>query len=267
MFTICQGSKKALFFIAVIFSLQPLWSFELDLKKEYDGRWHKITFTCNSFEYINIAGLMDHPNEIKISNYCLISEYGLTFLCNELGEKELLLLGDEDLLLVYSKDSNKRLFFADLENRCFETFWSYDDLSATSFLVENDIKYEPWNIRGKLLSLPWVEGVSGQGIGEKLTFPMSFNAKGICIYNGFISFDKPELYVKNSRVKSFIIRDLETGNEVTWELLDKPDPQYIMLESFANHNVELEILEVYPGTRYEDTCIAGLSLIYPDGCD
>ena len=253
-----------LFFLFVGFEL---FAFDLIFEKKYTSQWEEVTFNCKTFRYENIAGVLGRPDEIVIEDYKIKYEYGLSFLYDSYGNKELLLLGDEDILYIYTKDSVSRFFQGDNKGRCFNLFWEYGDITSTSCLEEKELKYEAWNLFEEKISLPLVEGVPGYGIGEKLTFKMDYDAKGISILNGFISFKNPELYTKNSRVKQFILRDLVTGEEKIWDIEDKPDPQYIMAEEFSNHMVELEIKEVYEGSKYQDTCLAGISLIYPDGCN
>ena len=136
--------------------------------------------------------------------------------------------------------------------------WVYpiaDTISASSHLVEGSVSYAPEQ-RGRPLYQPlWVEGVEGHGINEKL-FITAKACFALHISIGYVSYVNPNLYKENSRPK--LIR-LTVENEFTFdvELEDTPNYQTIMLPFPLRENdiLELEILDVYPGTRYSDTCI------------
>ncbi len=49
-------------------------------------------------------------------------------------------------------------------------FERIENISSTSFLKEKSIDYKPENLQNYNLDSPWVEGVTGYGIGEKITF-------------------------------------------------------------------------------------------------
>ena len=104
---------------------------------------------------------------------------------------------------------------------------------------------------------PWVEGVKGYGIGEKITFER-ISARNLYWSNGFVSYDKPYLYERNSRVKKIRIVDESTGGIIIVDLVDTPNPQKIILSENKDLNartITIEILDVYKGTYYEDTCV------------
>jgi hypothetical protein len=46
--------------------------------------------------------------------------------------------------------------------------------------------------------------------------------------------------------------------ELIFNLEDTPNPQKLSLGKYYDGPIELEILEVYEGTKYQDTCINGL---------
>lgn len=52
-------------------------------------------------------------------------------------------------------------------------------------------------------SASWVEGVNGNGIGEKINFET--NGEVLYFFNGYVSFSKPWLYTDNGRVKKIKI--------------------------------------------------------------
>jgi hypothetical protein len=133
-------------------------------------------------------------------------------------------------------------------------------IRASSYLVENDILYFPSNLDiSYRTDKPWVDGVEGYGIGEKILFekgyvPIPNGSMHISI--GYISYDKPYLYNKNSRPKKIKL-SVENKFSFVVDLRDTPHYQEIKFPSSINQEdtLVLEILDVYPGTKYEDTCI------------
>lgn len=73
---------------------------------------------------------------------------------------------------------------------------------------------------------------------------------------GFVSYERPYLYEENSRPRKLNI-SVAGKFSFTADLVDTPNFQTINLPQTFGRNDELviEILEVYPGTKYEDTCI------------
>lgn len=142
----------------------------------------------------------------------------------------------------------------------FEGFYlscSYREITATSYLTEGDIEFLPQNLTSLNAAKPWVEGVPGNGIGEKITIS-GFNANRrphtIIISIGYVDYDKPYLYDYNSRPSKIRIWRNGNGKYINFELADTPDPQILNLPEGLDL-FTIEILDVYPGSRWEDTCI------------
>ena len=144
-----------------------------------------------------------------------------------------------------------------------------DIITASSYLVEGAISYAPVEglfpsvRKGRPLFQPlWVEGAPGHGIYEKL-FITARACFALHISIGYVSFVNPELYHENSRPKR--IR-LAVNNTFSFDvdLEDTPNYQTITLPRplKANEVLQLEILDVYPGTKYTDTCINDIMYDY-----
>ena len=135
----------------------------------------------------------------------------------------------------------------------------------------------------------WVEGVKGHGIGEVVLVPCVDFEKNVHIWSGYGKSEK--LYYANSRPKKIrlcIVRAQEQGYAQygTWweklvviaenkaELKDTNYFQPIKLpefetDSFYSQRYEqvmpyhyflgLEILDVYPGSKWDDTCISEIT--------
>ena len=115
--------------------------------------------------------------------------------------------------------------------------------------------YSPfaWNFEGK----PWVEGVKGYGIGEKITLSTKEPFSKFVILNGYVCPQKPGLYKKNSRVKTFSVKDLDNNQEYVFNLEDVVEFQSFYLRK-KTQNIELTIKDVYKGDKWDDTCVTAI---------
>jgi len=159
-----------------------------------------------------------------------------------------------------------------------------DSVTASSYLMSKDttINYLPENAGDLSFKTAWIEGVKGYGIGEYLTYhfrPSSPRITRIIVANGYVKSEKA--YRENSRVKKlklyiynkpFAILNLKdtlceqifdfkpigqrSDKNTNWEKIEK--------EEMPEWTMKFEILEVYPGDKYDDTAI---SEIYFDGID
>tara|TARA_R110002096_G_scaffold287304_1_gene480956 strand:+ start:103 stop:831 length:729 start_codon:yes stop_codon:yes gene_type:complete len=124
----------------------------------------------------------------------------------------------------------------------------------------------------------WVEGVAGYGIGEYLEYrikPENPRITEIIIVNGYVKSDLA--WKNNSRVKKlklykdekpYAILELE---DTTAEQHFKIDPigysdrkNHELLQKKPEFVLKFEIVEVYPGLKYDDTVITE---IYFNGID
>lgn len=138
-------------------------------------------------------------------------------------------------------------------------------VTATSTLGE---KYSAENlIDGSWKS--WAEGEEGSGIGTKITFeferPFRFanatNYACIDIVNGYGDLKN---FHQNNRVKEMNLWIDDDPVPVKIMLHDRHVGQTIVLRKYLGdryvRKLTLEILSVYPGSKYDDTCIAEIHL-------
>ncbi len=224
----------------------------------------------------------EDSNEVKTVKYEKIYKEGLLFLKMEEGFPFSITENDSkastsDTLLVLigkhtSEDGNNffpdgsTLFFAETAGFDYPyTFITHSQnfldhigrqvyKDCSSFLKENDVEYKVENLSNCKPGTPWVEGVSGSGIGEG--FSMECERNYLLIMNGFISYDKPYLYKQNNRIKKLKVIGLENGIEKTFAVLDTPHPQTIDISDFEDSgDIRIEIADVYKGTKFDDTCM------------
>jgi len=145
--------------------------------------------------------------------------------------------------------------------------WSKNLISASSYLQEGSFSYSPSNLSVYYITdNPWVEGVEGQGINEKIYFEKGLLMNGAMhISIGYVSYNKPYLYNQNSRPKKIKL-SVENKFSIIAELKDTPHYQEIKFPSdiAMDDILILEILDVYPGTKYEDTCIN--TIFFEENC-
>lgn len=133
---------------------------------------------------------------------------------------------------------------------------------SSSFLREGSISYLPQNIETPPIGFPWVEGVAGYGIGEWIDINISPYEPSVtlAIMNGYVSYQKPYLYEQNSRIKKMEISG--NNNTMLVELPDSPALYEIKVDSKFGARLRLTIKDIYPGTKWKDTCLESIK-VYP----
>lgn len=105
----------------------------------------------------------------------------------------------------------------------------------------------------------WCEGVEGDGIGQRVSIEIDRGSAfgRLLIVNGYPK--SARTFSRNARVRTMRVTT-DTGVDRMVNLSDHGDMQPIALGRVAAHaRVELTIVEVYPGSKYRDTCIGFLS--------
>jgi len=109
----------------------------------------------------------------------------------------------------------------------------------------------------------WAEGSKGNGVGEYIRMRLREdrspnNVCGFAIKNGYGNID---YFIKNNRVKSFKIYLDGTYTE-TIVIKDSPGfEQYYFKKPGYYDDIRFVIDDVYPGTMYNDTCIAEIAFL------
>lgn len=143
-------------------------------------------------------------------------------------------------------------------------------VTATSELVEAQFDgkflYPPINILDGDFNNTWCEAdQKGSGIGESITVefmePVSFDE--IQLVNGFVSKD---YYLKNNRVKTIKITQVAKEHFQQKEYTLKDNVQTWQSIKFdltqTAQTITLEIRDVYKGSKYDDTCLDDMRLLY-----
>lgn len=224
-----------------------------------------LSFSDNKIEVKGYDCFMKKLLDHNVCYYYYISEaenfYELNVYSSNYNKNFLMLISD-NLIILYDKDSDIPFFIGE-RNTLRDGGISYiKNCHSSSYLIEKLKEYAPTNLTNFNLNSPWCEGVQGNGIGETIQFDVLL-AQGITICNGYISFNKKYLYEQNSRPKKIKINLVD--KDVCFEVLlkDTPNPQFVCfnlsegIDYFSLYTglVEITILEVYAGSKYDDTCI------------
>jgi hypothetical protein len=255
---------KKLFLLFNIFIVNVVSTQENYLDRMYVDYYNEtVTFYNNTIE---ISDWNDENK--KIGSFSLRQEDGINFIDvkyqNNLNEKYLILL-NEHICFIYNNRS-ERIFrgaYGGYRMGATRSEFIWDgpeEVISSSYLREGDTLYIAENIgRNEVIGCPWVEGINGNGISEYLLLKR-IDAKAMFISIGFVSYDKPYLYKQNSRPKKIMLT-AESIFSVKIDLDDTPNFQTIIFpERLKGEILKLEILDVYPGTKYEDTCINAILL-------
>lgn len=129
-------------------------------------------------------------------------------------------------------------------------------VETSSELSERGMTHSADQICDGSLNSAWVEGVSGQGIGENVQFIFDdiHIFSGMKIYAGYQK--SKDLYYKNSRPKEIEIA-FANGGSKSFKLKDRYGMQQIDFdEQIVSYGVTVTVKSVYKGKKYKDTVIS-----------
>jgi len=158
-----------------------------------------------------------------------------------------------------------------------------DSISASSYLKSKDstINYLPQNANDLSFKTAWSEGVKGYGVGEYLVYyfkPLAPRITTVIVANGYVKSEKAfrensrvkklKMYVRDKPVAILNLKDCRCEQMFEFEPIGRwkeyRNLDWKEVEKLPDWTMKFEILEVYPGDKYDDTVI---SEIYFDGLD
>lgn len=125
-------------------------------------------------------------------------------------------------------------------------------------------RYGPANLFDGKTSTAWVEGVSGNGAGQKVLIDFGHPRllSGFQVVNGYAK--NRDIYTKNARVRTATLR-LSDGSSQTINLLDDMRADRISFGTPLEASwMELEIDTVFNGSKYTDTALSELVPLFAD---
>lgn len=132
-----------------------------------------------------------------------------------------------------------------------------DDIELSSSLSLENNESSVKALLDNRLDTMWIEGAPGNGIGEYLNivFDEAHAMNGVEIYHG--NRVRPDIYEKYNRIKKVRLT-FSDGATKEYELQDSffESSKIEFVEPVTTTMVKIEILDVYQGTTYKDTCIS-----------
>lgn len=144
---------------------------------------------------------------------------------------------------------------SEMKNQYYKAIY-WDNIWDSSRLYEENFDYTPYNLNDSNIATPWVEGTSGYGKGEYIEFSSLYDREivHIDLNNGYAK--NTNLFNKNASVKKIKL-EFSDGTEIIKELKNTANTQDITLNRPIRANwMRLTIIDVYPGTKFEDTCLS-----------
>ena len=139
-----------------------------------------------------------------------------------------------------------------------------DDVVASSELKsQGSASYRASKINDWNHETAWVEGVAGHGVGQWVEFRDIYGdgtITTITILNGYVKSDKA--WSENSRVKRLKVYFNDRPVFIL-ELQNSRSLQTFQVQNLLGNatyidKLRFEIMEVYPGTKYQDTVISDI---------
>lgn len=154
----------------------------------------------------------------------------------------------------------------DMSSKDYLIYKEYNNTSS-SYLVYKGKSYTVDYINDFKNDTAWNEGIDGDGMGEWVEIkiktaensPQKIN--GVLIQNGYNK--TKDLYYQNNRPKTLKIDVAGHGsfNVEFWDTYN--EGFYINLpETYETTGITITILDVFKGSKYNDTCISEAQLVY-----
>lgn len=233
------------------------------------------------FRYFNVLNSKEQNHRLYIlmgkDILILVSKYNS-------NNKEIIASGIDWTETILSMDQMIQSRKGDIvDDIAFE--WEYLDsgigtIRSSSFLVEivksKTVDYKPEYMINRICRCPdetgyggsavfdnfmrcWAEGVPGDGLGEWLEVEFTRPSNEIMILNGYVDFRNMSAYKNNNRLKKIRVESQNPKFSIEYTL-----PDYVAYHSVPlpqkTSKVKITILEVYKGTKYDDTCVTAIAL-------
>jgi hypothetical protein len=223
----------------------------------FDGEAGTVKLTKDKIDIEDINYHYSADCEMRIVNGLSFFTFTNTengFPWVPIGKNECLILYSTYSIFIYVKDKVEPVL-ALVDDKSVRDGQDFI-FGSSSYLKEKNKAYLPSNLGNEKIESPWVEDANGPGIGETVTIVPKDNSKilSLLVSNGYVSFQKPYLYEENNRIKKINLLDDNDNLLGEYDIVDSPNPQNIVLKDGAK-NITVKIVDIYKGTKYDDTCI------------
>lgn len=232
-----------------------------------DGRAYYFSYPENSGNFGDYVSFTEDDITLLDSGYNEI---------NFFGKKYYFIYGSGEAIMYFEQDQE---FRTDQEIATTISLIPHiKSISESSYFSESygghNYVYKAENLRNMVSvnhfaafwprhPIPWVEGVDGPGIGEYLDIEFDQKRKNMVLLNGYVDFERTHLFKANSRVKQALITSLDENIdfEIIIDFVDEVCFQTVKFPDEVRH-IRFEILDVYPGSKYNDTAVSGIFNIW-----
>ncbi len=144
----------------------------------------------------------------------------------------------------------------------------FDVTASSTLAAQGENNYEAKNVADNDPETAWVEGAKGDGVGEKLELKLRTPRKisHIGIRNGYARQESATAYLNNSRPAELGISVNGSAPftvAIPDERLTRHKFQIPIPDAPEVKTITLTIQKVYPGNKFQDTCISDLELVTP----
>jgi hypothetical protein len=289
--------KKNLFF-SLLFILYTFFIFAQETpcgyKYSLNENSNMFFMSATKVKVSDFSKEKNSPNREKTYDYIISKRGALSFIRMHFDTK---LHGEYDTPRFFRDSSNEHLFLyceyfckfigknnmvvyefaltSQLREFPFGFFKWCKTARATDEVVEGKITYSVENLFDAN-NFTSCFAMSNNGKGEKVVFDSSNDdmahessvlengdVQVLVLISGFVDYNRPHLYKNNSRPKKikFTLYNPHTKKTTTkvFDVKDTPQPQLLRFDQVLRGNViTMEIIDVYPGEKYDDVCISKL---------
>lgn len=242
----------------------------------FEGRTYYVPlslefgFADGLFRYVNYFETEGHDTPERYPStmsgpYEILDIEGFTVARVQfpMGPRDLFLFYEGRQLIVYDTELEVSYWGSEFKGDGYGLF-PVTSVEASSFFTEvlngKEVRYVAENLRDFSLTNPWVEGVPGLGHGEQIRIA-TFDGDHVVLLNGFFAPQQPTLYRDNGRLKRVLVRGFDAAGDLLFaEFYGIPDAPNLHVIQFPTivSSFEIEIVEAYPGRRFEDTAVSGV---------
>lgn len=125
-------------------------------------------------------------------------------------------------------------------------------------------RYGPENLFDGNPRTAWCEGVAGNGVGQTITLSWAPTQRwrSLFVHNGYQKSDKA--FHDNARPRRLRV-ETDDGVVADITLADRFGEQTVSLPRWSDsRRVRLTLLDVYPGRRWQDTCLDSLGIDFEE---
>jgi hypothetical protein len=134
----------------------------------------------------------------------------------------------------------------------------YKEYKASELLIRFSKEAESFFLY-KNDTLPWVEGVPGDGRNEYISIEFKEPTSNFALLNGYVDFSKKNLFKNNNRVKTLNVTSKDSREKFSFDIVLDDAVKFTNIElPRETKSITIMIKDVYKGNKWDDTCISAI---------